>query len=155
MKEVNLKRFAGPYEEIPFKYYIQSPVGLVPKDGGRETRLIFHLSYPKGSNKSVNANILKEDCSVTYPTFDKAVQLCMQAGCKCYAAISDMKSAFRNLGVSKLDYWLLILKATSPIDGKTYFFVDKCVPFGSGISCFLFQFFFRLCGSHYHIQDRQ
>ena len=46
MKEVNLKRFTGPYKDIPFKHFIQSPIGLVPKDGGKETRLIFHLSYP-------------------------------------------------------------------------------------------------------------
>ena len=48
MKEVKLKCFASPFERIPFKYYIQSPIGLVPKDGGKATRLIFHLSYPRG-----------------------------------------------------------------------------------------------------------
>ena len=47
MKEVKLKRYAGPFEQIPFKHFIQSPIGLVPKDGGKDTRLIFHLSYPK------------------------------------------------------------------------------------------------------------
>ena len=44
MKEVELKRVAGPFEEVPFKNYIQSPMGLVPK-AGNKTRLIFHLSY--------------------------------------------------------------------------------------------------------------
>ena len=33
MKEVELKRFAGPFDKIPFKNYIQSPVGLVLKKG--------------------------------------------------------------------------------------------------------------------------
>ena len=56
MKEVKLGRFAGPFEVIPFQYYIQSPIGLVPKQqptGDRaaekidRTRLIFHLSYPR------------------------------------------------------------------------------------------------------------
>ena len=42
--EVKAKRYAGPYDEVPFKYYIQSPCGLVPK-AGNKTRLIFHLSY--------------------------------------------------------------------------------------------------------------
>ena len=56
MKEVKAKRYAGPFEEIPFENYIQSPIGLVPKDGGRDTRLIFHLSYPRGKGTSVNAN---------------------------------------------------------------------------------------------------
>ena len=33
IKEVRMKRVAGPYDEIPFDNYIQSPIGLVPKDG--------------------------------------------------------------------------------------------------------------------------
>ena len=33
----------------------------------------------------------------------------------------------------------MILKAESPIDGKIYFFVDKCLPFGHSISCAIFQ----------------
>ena len=39
MKEVKLGRFAGPFDKIPYKYFIQSPIGLVPKDGGKATRL--------------------------------------------------------------------------------------------------------------------
>ena len=34
MKEVSLNRYAGPYETIPFKSYVQSPIGLVPKADG-------------------------------------------------------------------------------------------------------------------------
>ena len=34
MKEVKLKRVAGPYKTIPFDNYIQSPIGLIPKAGG-------------------------------------------------------------------------------------------------------------------------
>ena len=40
MKEVELGRYAGPYENIPYRFYMQSPIGLVPKAGGK-TRLIF------------------------------------------------------------------------------------------------------------------
>ena len=43
MVEVKAKRYAGPFKKIPYKNYIQSPVGLVPKDKGKKTRLIFHL----------------------------------------------------------------------------------------------------------------
>ena len=35
MKEVKLQCYAGPFEKIPFDSYVQSPVGLVPKSGGR------------------------------------------------------------------------------------------------------------------------
>ena len=59
MKEVEAKRYAGPFkfEDLPFTNFIQSPLGLVPKDNGRQTRLIFHLSYDfkKSGNPSVNA----------------------------------------------------------------------------------------------------
>ena len=74
MKEVKLKRYAGPYKEIPYDNdFIQSPIGLVPKDNGHDMRLIFHLSYPKtkkaGESSSVNANIPQHLCKVQYPDF--------------------------------------------------------------------------------------
>ena len=50
MKEVKLGRYAGPFKEIPDEFaddFIQSLIGLVPKDDGKDTRLIFHLSYPR------------------------------------------------------------------------------------------------------------
>ena len=138
MKEVKLKRFAGPYRDPPFDCFIQSPVGLVPKDNGRDTRLIFHLSYPRGGD-SVNSMTPKKLCETKYPDFADAVRLCLQIGNLCFIGKSDMKSAFRNLGVKPSLFRILLLKAVSPFDGKTYYFVDKCLPFGHGISCNLFQ----------------
>ena len=102
MKEVQAKRYAGPFDEIPFKddYYIQSPIGLVPKDGGKSTRLIFHLSYPRdGSETSVNANTPKEICSVKYPDFSKAIELCVNEGRGCKISRSDWKLAFRHFPI--------------------------------------------------------
>ena len=87
MKEVKLKSFAGPFKEVPFENYIQSPVGLVPKDGN-DTRLIFHLSYPR-SGISVNSETPPEFCSVTYPDFSEAILRCLQEGQYCYIARSD------------------------------------------------------------------
>ena len=81
MKEVKEQRYAGPFEQIPFEHFIQSPIGLVPKDGGKNTRLIFHLSYPRGQKKvSVNANTPEDICKVKYPDFNEAIQLCIKAG---------------------------------------------------------------------------
>ena len=37
------------------------------------------------------------------------------------------------------DFWLLLIKAKSPLDGKFYYFVDKSLPFGASISCSHFQ----------------
>ena len=94
MKEVKDNRYAGPFEEIPFKTYIQSPIGLVLKDKGKKTRLIFHLSYPKNGD-SVNSGIPDEECSVKYPDFMEAVRICLVAGRNCHCAKSDMSMAFR------------------------------------------------------------
>ena len=122
MKEVGLCRYAGPYRNIPFENYIQSPIGLVPKDNGKDTRLIFHLSYPRGGKTSVNFNTPKEDCSVNYPEFDRAIQMCYKLGVACKLAKSDMSSAFRHLGI-KPEHWpLLLMMAVSPIDKLVYYF---------------------------------
>ena len=101
MKEVKLGRYAGPFLEPPFKDYIQSPIGLVPKDGGKKTRLIFHLSYPRDGD-SVNSGIPKEKCSVSYPDFDSAIKLCQitgKTGKMVFLGKSDMSLAFRNLPI--------------------------------------------------------
>ena len=81
MKEVKMKRVAGPYayEEIPFENYIQSPISLVPKAGGEQTRLIFHLSFEFDENfKSVNYYTPKELCTVKYRDLDFAVKAYLQ-----------------------------------------------------------------------------
>ena len=189
MKEVGLKRVAGPFEKIPYENFIQSPVGLVPKVGSDQTRLIFHLSYDfknKGL-RSVNHYTPKELCSVRYRDLDYAVhtflKLCQdiltekqQAGCACanqpagrywlqnkwreqfinhkhcrhcrsysestiLAGKSDIKSAFRILGLSPESWRWLIMKAQDPETGFWFYFIDKCLPFGSSLSCAIFQKF--------------
>ena len=143
MKEVSLKHYAGPFKQIPFSNFIQSLIGLVPKDNGKNTRLIFHLSYPrgKGLKKSVHANTPKSKCTVEYPEFNRAIQLCLAMGKNCKIAKSDMTATFRQLGIRPDHFKYLVMMAESPIDGKNYFFVDKCLPFGSSISCKHFQEF--------------
>ena len=65
----------------------------------------------------------------------------MRAGIGCKLSKWDMSLAFRHLRI-KLEHWcLLIMKAESPVDGKTYYFIDKCFPFGASISCSHFQRF--------------
>ena len=74
------------------EFFIQSPVGLVPK-GTNGTRLIFHLSYPR-DGKSVNSETPKHLCSVSYKDIDFAIKMCKQEGEGCFVAKSDMQSAF-------------------------------------------------------------
>ena len=131
IKEVKLKRFAGPYKKLPFKYFIQSPVGLVHRqsatdpvldngdgsldiqmedDGYEELTieqqsekvcLIFHLSHPRGT--SLNDYTPSELCSVKYKDFKNTVRMCLKSGKGSYMAKSDMKSAIRNLPIRPRD----------------------------------------------------
>ena len=117
MKEVKLGRYAGPFAQVPEQFkddFIQSPIGLVPKDRGRQCRLIFHLSYPSNGTDSVNSNTPAELCRVVYPDFDQAVKYCLQEGFGCFLGISDCKSAFRNLGILKKHWRYLLMRPKNP-----------------------------------------
>ena len=161
MKEVKLKRYAGPFHKVPFKNFVQSPIGLVPK-AGNKTRLIFHLSYDFGKSgmKSINHYTLKEKCSVKYHDLDEAVQKCLalrnkeelslresqssDQGQRTFKEIftgkTDLSSAFHMIPLQPDCYQWLIMKVTNP-RGETVYFVDKCLPFGDSISCSHFQRF--------------
>ena len=157
MKEVKLNRYAGPFVEIPFTNYVQSPFGLVPKgENGKDVRLIFHLSYDFLDNyKLVNAYTPKEMCTVKYKDLDHAVQEMLRILKNVEYDLSwtegkqvivwygktDLKSAFCLLCLHPSNFWLLIMAAEEPLTGKTYFFVDKCLLFRHSISCALFQRF--------------
>ena len=151
MKEVQLGRVAGPFDTVPYKFFIQSPIGLVPKDNGKKTRLIFHLSYNfDGKDNSLNHFTPKEICSVKYRDLDHAVHNSLRLkelvehlpGFEgIFFGRSDLASAFRILPLKRKCWKLLIMKANHPVTGDTKFFADKCVPFGSKRSCALFQQF--------------
>ena len=130
---------------VPFKNFIQSPIALIPKDNGKDTRLIFHLSYLK-DGQLVNSCTPKHMTSVKYPSFDDAVRRCSEEFQEfkekhqlvlkeIYVRKSDWKSAFCNLGMLPWHFKYLIMKVKDPKDSKVYYFVDKCLPFGASISC--------------------
>ena len=50
-----------------------------------------------------------------------------------------MSSAFRHVPMAKSEWWLLVMKGNHPTTGKLWYFVDKCLPFRSSISCAIFQ----------------
>ena len=120
MKEVKLGRVVGPFEEIPFDTYIQSPVGLVTKQNG-DLRMVFHLSYDFEDNKSINHYTPRDLCCVKYKDLDDAVRNCLQDGCGCYVAKSDLKLACRNLPVRNEDWKWLVMMARHPVTKKRYF----------------------------------
>ena len=163
MSEVEAGRFAGPFDKIPYQNFIQSPIGLVPKDGGCKTRLIFHLSYDFGQDdkdRSVNFHTPKHLCSVKYKDIDYAMGLCLKFLKKfdvIFYAKTDLKNAFHLVPCKRENYRWLVLQACHPITGKMMYFLDKNLPFGSSQSCALFQefsdclcfLFEKMTGIHY------
>ena len=149
MKEVKLNRYAGPYDEVPYKFYVQSPIGLVPKVGGK-TRLIFHLSYDFKDFKSINHYTPDDLCKVKYKDLDHAIRTCLrlngllpqtQVFTGVAYAKTDVVSAFRILPSKPQQHCLFVLMAYHPVTNQPFYFVDKCLPFGSSRSCTLFQKF--------------
>ena len=134
------EHFPGPFDKPPFFNFIQSLNGLVPRDGGVETHLILHLSYPR-TGKSVNSETLWELCTVQYKELDYAIAMCLQEGRYCFTAKSDMKSTFQNLSIKPQDWCWLLMVAYHPITKEKYYFVDKCLPFGAIIPFAHFQRF--------------
>ena len=147
MKEVQLGRYAGPYDDIPYDNFIQSPIGLVPK-AGNKTRLIFHLSYtfPNG-NQSVNYWTPEHLCSVKYNDLDHAIDNCNRLdktrrgdiNHPLFFAKTDLSSAYRVAPLRPDQYRWLIMMAEDPVSGKKQYFVEKNLMFGGSISCSHFQ----------------
>ncbi|MEW8545793.1 MAG: reverse transcriptase domain-containing protein [Candidatus Thiodiazotropha sp.] len=131
--EIDAGRVAGPFDYRPFPTLRVSPLGLVPKKEPGDYRLIHHLSYPSGD--SVNDFIDPQLCSVQYTSFDEAIHMVQDLGVGCLLGKSDIKSAFRLLPVSVLDFDQLGFK----FDGKYYF--DKSMPFGCSIACQTWELF--------------
>ena len=140
IKEVKTGRVAGPYKQPPYDYFVQSPVGLVPK-AGNKTRLIFHLSYEFETGEgSINSWIPEDVCSVKYNDLDHAIQNCLElvkrTGIKSiFYSKSDLMSAFRGLPILIRHRKYLLMAIFHPITKEKFFFVEKNLPFGSSISC--------------------
>ena len=133
MKEVKLGRYAGPFAQVPYEHFIQSPIGLVPKDGGKKTRLIFHLSYEFGPGEDfLNACTPDEICTMKYKDLDHAVKLSL--GLKettqdhnanndgIFYGKTDLTSAFRILPLSPFCFPLLAIEGNRPEDWEVVVF---------------------------------
>ena len=63
-REVALGRVAGPFPSPLLPNFQVSPIELVPKKHSTKFRTIFHLSFPKSGETSINSSIPKEDFSL-------------------------------------------------------------------------------------------
>ena len=148
MTEVKTKRVAGPFKrnDFPFKQFIQSPLGLVPKSGNK-TRMIFHLSFDFNGKGSVNGLTPKEICSVKYNDLDHTIgnslKLLENTGetQKLFYTKTDVSNAFKLVPLKRWSWRWCTMSTTNPETGETVLFFDKTLPFGASISCNIFQWF--------------
>ncbi|XP_028415501.1 uncharacterized protein LOC114538532 [Dendronephthya gigantea] len=124
LNEVKQGHTVGPFTSPPFTNFQVYPLGLVPKKNSSKWRTIFHLSYPKSSTTSVNANISSEDYSLQYVRIDDAMRILLELGPNCFMAKTDVQSAFRNIPVHPDDWELLGMK------WRGLYFFDRVLPFG-------------------------
>ena len=84
---------------------------------------------------SVNEFIDTQACSVSYSSFDSAVEMIQKLGKGTKLGKKDISSAFRLLPVFPGDFCL-----TGFLIQHKYY-IDKCLPMGCSISCSLFEKF--------------
>ncbi|MCP4256581.1 MAG: hypothetical protein GY774_03530, partial [Planctomycetes bacterium] len=125
--ELDYGAMAGPFDQIPFTWFMCSPLMTGDKNEGKDRRIIMDLSYPPKA--SVNDGIPKD----TYMGLDYKLQLptifhlrdairCLGKGTLLWS--KDFSRAFRQLRVDPTDYPLLGLTHSN-----SYFF-DLAPPFG-------------------------
>ena len=83
----------------------------------------------------MNDNIDRDQCTVTYSSFDDAVALVVSLGPKPYMGKANITSAFRLLPVNPEDFDLLGMQ----VNGQYYY--DRCMPMGCSTSCAVFEKF--------------
>ncbi len=132
-EEILMGRIAGPYVRPPFKSYRCSPLFLVEKRQPGKYRLIFNLSYPKGT--SVNDYVDPETASVQYAGIDAAIEMLLKFDGPIFLAKADIHKAFKLLPVALADLHLLCTKIND------MYYVIKSMPEGFTASCKNFEDF--------------
>lgn len=132
MTEVLNGHTGGLFLSPPFINFCISALGLVPKKHSEKWHTIFHLSYPKNSSTSINANIPIEDYTLQYVTIDNAIYLLLSLGKGAFMSKTDIQSAFRIIPIHPHDWELLGMQ------WKGLYFFDTVLPFGLRSAHFLF-----------------
>ena len=78
LKELKQRHMAGPFRLSPLPNLQISLIGLVPKKGSSDTRLIMDLSFPKGD--AINDYIDPDDCTIKFDSFDRAIEMVSTLG---------------------------------------------------------------------------
>jgi hypothetical protein len=143
LHDISKKWKVGPFSAKPFEFFFGSPMGAFSKEvvdklsnKTQKIRVIHDLSWPP--EHSVNSFIAPDVSSVQYINLDVAIRMVKNAGQNCLMAKTDLRDAYKQIGVHPED-WL----GTTWINdsGTTEYFYDTVLPFGCRSSAALFDKF--------------
>jgi len=136
--ELAHRRYSGPFApdrlELLIGPFRSSPLGVIPKTGTNEFRLIQDFSYPRNdpSLTSVNAEIDLENLHCDWGTFQEAVAIILDAPPLALAATLDVDSAFRRCPIQPSQ------RPNFVIYWQGHCYIDHNAPFGAASSGFIF-----------------
>lgn len=93
----------------------------------------MHMSNP--DDNGINNFIPRDFTSVSFTTFDQAMDMVQSLGKDALLGKKDIKSAFRLLSVYPGEFDLL------GVNMNGGYYIDNCLPFGCSISCSTFEKF--------------
>lgn len=113
------------------------PLGVVPKETSPEFRLIYHLSFHKGS--SANDSIFHNHSTFKYASIEGAIRCIKFAAqsCCCFFSFAkfDIQNALCIIAIQPDDNGLLGMQLHSA------FYFDRCMLIGYASSCKTFEIF--------------
>ena len=126
LQEISL----GRYKIVDEKPTIISPIAAILKESN-EIRIIHDCSQPDGSSLNSYATPDKH----SFVSVDSAVQM---TGKNFYMAKVDLKSAYRQVPISKFSTQFTGLKWKFKGDSQYTFLIDTALPFGASLSVGIF-----------------
>jgi hypothetical protein len=127
LKEVKL----GRYIIVSSPPDIVSSLGAVPKKGSTKIRVIHDFSRPDGG-----LNQFCKNTSVKYSTLDSALN---HVSSGAFLSKVDLSEAYRSVPINPYCYNLTGLHWTFSGHAETTYLFDARLPFGSAMSCRIFQ----------------
>lgn len=132
--ELSLGRYTGPFSRSKLELLIgpfrTSPLGVVPKPGTSDYRLVQDFSFPRNNPllPSINSEINLDDFRCDWGSFRQVVDIVLDAPPGSQAATLDVDAAFRRCP---------ILPSQQPnfiIMWNDLFYIDHVAPFGASSS---------------------
>ncbi|PPR01104.1 hypothetical protein CVT24_000412 [Panaeolus cyanescens] len=136
--ELANRRYTGPFSPDRLENLIgpfrTSPLGVVPKNGSDQFRLVQNFSFPYDDPlvSSVNNNIDTTNLFCDWGTFQRAADIVRNAPPNTLAATLDVDSAFRRCPIHPSQQRNFVVSWM----GLCY--IDHCTPFGARSSGFIF-----------------